>query len=87
MPGASFELDGVLPTGVGLVVVLLLVGSTVAVLVRFLPVPHESVLALVGAIIGLTYGVVLTSILLQGITIGPVARRLLGSDLNEETAS
>lgn len=49
-------MNGLLPTGVGLVVVLLLVGSTVAVLVRFVPVPYESVLALLGVIVGLTLG-------------------------------
>ncbi len=43
-----------LPSRVGLFVLLLLVGSAVAVLVRFLPVPYESVLALVGLVIGIT---------------------------------
>jgi CPA1 family monovalent cation:H+ antiporter len=56
MPVPALELNGLLPAGVGLVVLLLLVGSTVAVVVRFLPVPYESVLALVGAILGLTLG-------------------------------
>lgn len=45
-----------LPTGVGLVVILLLVGSAVAVVVRFVPLPYESVLALIGLIVGLTVG-------------------------------
>ena len=35
----------------------------------------------------LTYGVVLTSILLQGVTIGPVARRLLGHSQAEGATS
>lgn len=35
----------------------------------------------------LTYGVVLSSILLQGVTIGSVARRLLGHDLSERATS
>ena len=56
MPAPALQLNDLLPTGVGLVLVLLVVGSTVAVVVRFLPVPYESVLALVGAIIGLTLG-------------------------------
>lgn len=45
-----------LTTGVGLVVVLLLVGSAVALAVRVLPVPYESALALVGLIAGATLG-------------------------------
>jgi hypothetical protein len=56
MPSPVLPLNGPLPTAVGLFVVLLLVGSTVAVVVRFLPVPYESVLALVGAIIGVALG-------------------------------
>jgi monovalent cation:H+ antiporter, CPA1 family len=46
----------VLQQRVGLVVLLLIVGSTVAVLVRFVPVPYESVLALIGLIVGVTVG-------------------------------
>jgi len=45
-----------LPAGVGLIVLLLLVGSTVALLVRFLPVPYESVLAVIGLIVGVALG-------------------------------
>jgi monovalent cation:H+ antiporter, CPA1 family len=45
-----------LPTGVGLIVTLLLVGSAVAVAVRFLPVPYESMLALLGLIVGVAFG-------------------------------
>jgi monovalent cation:H+ antiporter, CPA1 family len=41
---------------VGLFAGLLLVGSAVAVLVRFVPVPYESVLALVGLVAGVTIG-------------------------------
>jgi len=50
------SMNATLPTGVGLVVVLLLVGSAVAVVVRFLPLPYESVLALIGVVVGVTLG-------------------------------
>ncbi len=50
------QVNDLLPGGVGLVVVLLLVGSAVAVLVRHLPVPYESVLALIGLIAGVAVG-------------------------------
>jgi CPA1 family monovalent cation:H+ antiporter len=45
-----------LPAGVGVIVTLLLVGSAVAVAVRFLPVPYESMLALLGLIAGVVFG-------------------------------
>lgn len=45
-----------LQTGVTLFVLLLLVGSAVAVGVRLVPLPYESVLALIGLAIGLTVG-------------------------------
>jgi CPA1 family monovalent cation:H+ antiporter len=41
---------------VGLFAALLLVGSAVAVVVRFVPVPYESVLALIGLVAGVTVG-------------------------------
>jgi monovalent cation:H+ antiporter, CPA1 family len=50
------SMSATLPTGVGLVVVLLLVGSAVAVVVRFLPLPYESVLALIGLLVGAKLG-------------------------------
>jgi monovalent cation:H+ antiporter, CPA1 family len=46
----------VLQTGVALFVLLLLVGSAVAVLVRLVPVPYESALALTGLILGIVLG-------------------------------
>lgn len=45
-----------LQTRVGLFVVLLLVGSAVAILVRFVPVPAETALALIGLLVGVTLG-------------------------------
>jgi monovalent cation:H+ antiporter, CPA1 family len=50
------SMNATVTTGVGLVVVLLLVGSAVAVVVRFLPLPYESVLALIGVLVGATLG-------------------------------
>lgn len=41
---------------VGLFVVLLLVGSAVAVIVRFVPVPYESILAVTGLVAGIAVG-------------------------------
>jgi NhaP-type Na+/H+ or K+/H+ antiporter len=52
----STSFDGSLQAPVVLVVVLLLVGSTVAVIDRFLPVPYESLLALFGVVVGFTIG-------------------------------
>lgn len=52
----STWLAGSLQAPVVLFVVLLLVGSTVAVVDRFVPVPYESLLALFGLVVGFTIG-------------------------------
>jgi monovalent cation:H+ antiporter, CPA1 family len=46
----------VLQERVGLFVLLLILGSAVAVLVRFVPVPYESALAAIGLVAGVTIG-------------------------------
>jgi len=54
--GANQRVHVMLQTRVGLFVVLLLVGSAVAILVRFVPVPAETALALIGLSVGVTIG-------------------------------
>lgn len=49
-------MNDLLPAGVGLVVALLVVGSAAALIVRVLPLPYESVMALIGLIAGATLG-------------------------------
>jgi NhaP-type Na+/H+ or K+/H+ antiporter len=56
MSGSPVPVNDLLPTGVGLVVLLLLVGSTVAVVVRWIAVPAESLLAVIGLAVGAIIG-------------------------------